>query len=156
MLEAYDAFFTQIGKRPVLGRDTPNFIANRVGVFQMLEIMALTERYGLSFEEVDLVTGPPLGMPKTATYRLGDMVGLDTLLHASTNSYENCPEDERREAQQPPALLKKLVEAKLLGINRRDPCLVLKRITYSRGVAVTSVKLTHPGARYQLQGSFSA
>jgi len=48
------------------------------------------------------------------------------------------------------------VEAKLLGINRRDPCLVVKRITYSRGVAVTSVKLTHPGVRYQLQGSFSA
>jgi len=48
------------------------------------------------------------------------------------------------------------VEAKLLGINRRDPCLVVKRITYSRGVAVTSVKLTHPGVRYQLQGSFAA
>jgi 3-hydroxyacyl-CoA dehydrogenase len=116
VMQAYAAFFEQIGKKAVVGRDTPNFIANRIGIFAVMKAIRLAEKYGLTVEEVDMVTGPPLGYPKTATFRLADMVGLDTLLHATTNSYENCPDDEVRAELEPAPLVKKLVEAGRLGL----------------------------------------
>ncbi|MBI2838883.1 MAG: 3-hydroxyacyl-CoA dehydrogenase/enoyl-CoA hydratase family protein [Acidobacteria bacterium] len=108
-------FYTRIGKKPVLGRDTPNFIANRIGVFQMMKVLRLMEKYSLTVEQVDMVTGPPLANPKTATFRLGDMVGIDTLYHAALNQYENCPKDEARETVKPPAYIERLVKEKKLG-----------------------------------------
>jgi len=116
LLDAYGALLRRAGKQVVIGRDTPNFIANRVGIYAMLKVMALTAKHGFTFEEADAITGPPLLTPKTATFRLADMVGLDTLLHATANSYENCPDDLQREELQPPALLTRLVEAKRLGL----------------------------------------
>ncbi|MHC4831933.1 MAG: 3-hydroxyacyl-CoA dehydrogenase/enoyl-CoA hydratase family protein, partial [Planctomycetota bacterium] len=115
VLDDYAAFFRGIGKKPVIGRDTPNFIANRIGVYSMLKVMRLAEKYRLSIEQVDMITGSPLGHPKSASYRLADMVGLDTLLHVTTNSYDSCPDDEVRDELQPPALLAKMVEAGRLG-----------------------------------------
>ena len=113
--EQYATFFRRLGKKPVIGRDTPNFIANRIGVFSIMRVLELMERYRLTVEMVDLVTGPPIGHPKTASLRLSDMVGLDTLLHVSQNSYDNCPDDEVRAQLEPHPLLKKLVEAGRLG-----------------------------------------
>ncbi len=108
-------WFERAGKNPIIGKDTPNFVANRVGIFIMMKTLKLMEKYGLSIEEVDMVTGPPLGNPKTATFRLSDMVGIDTLVHASMNSCENCPEDEEREIMRPPEFLSQMVEKGLLG-----------------------------------------
>lgn len=115
VVAGYADFLRRSGKKPVIGRDTPNFIANRIGVYSMMKVMRLAEKYGLGIELVDLITGPPLGHPKTASYRLADMVGLDTLLHVTQNSYDNCPDDEVRDELEPPSLLRKLVEAGRLG-----------------------------------------
>jgi 3-hydroxyacyl-CoA dehydrogenase len=108
-------FFVGVGKKPIIGKDTPNFVANRVGIFMMMQTLKLQEKYGFTVEEVDMITGSPLGNPNTATFRLSDMVGIDTLVHAAQNSFENCPQDESRAVQEPPAFLKKMVEMGLLG-----------------------------------------
>jgi 3-hydroxyacyl-CoA dehydrogenase len=108
-------YYQMVGKKPVIGKDTPNFIANRVGVYTILKTMHLTEKYRFSVEDVDMITGPALASPKTASYRLCDMVGNDTLQHAAMNSYENCPEDEARNDMKPPAFFDKMIEMNLLG-----------------------------------------
>jgi 3-hydroxyacyl-CoA dehydrogenase len=115
VLVGYADLLRRMGKKVVIGRDTPNFIANRVGVFGMLKTMELAAKYRLSIEMVDLLTGPPLGMPKTATFRLGDMVGLDTLVHAAQNSADNAPKGALLGEIAVPPVLKKLVELKRLG-----------------------------------------
>lgn len=115
VLEAYAGFYLGCGKEAVAGRDTPNFIANRIGVYAMNKVAALTEKYRLPIELVDVLTGPPLGNPKSASFRLADMVGLDTLHHVLENSYEACPQDEVREELRPHAWISKLVELKRFG-----------------------------------------
>ncbi|MFN7212620.1 MAG: 3-hydroxyacyl-CoA dehydrogenase family protein, partial [Lysobacteraceae bacterium] len=82
VLEGLETFLTTtLGKGVVYGKDTPNFIGNRIGVFSILAGMHHTERLGLGFDEVDAVTGPLIGRPKSATYRTCDVVGLDTMAH---------------------------------------------------------------------------
>ena len=82
MLDALEAWLTtRMGKSIVRARDTPNFVANRVGVFSILAVLHHTQRLGLAFDEVDLLTGPRIGRPKSATFRTADVVGLDTLVH---------------------------------------------------------------------------
>ncbi|MEL6230230.1 MAG: 3-hydroxyacyl-CoA dehydrogenase NAD-binding domain-containing protein [Cyanobacteria bacterium J06627_3] len=99
-----------LGKGVVVAKDTPNFIANRIGLFStFLGIYALTEG-GYSIEEVDTLTGRLVGRPKSATFRTADLVGLDTLLHVAENIYGAIPHDEQREMFQVPSLLKTLVE----------------------------------------------
>jgi 3-hydroxyacyl-CoA dehydrogenase len=115
LLERYAGFYRAVGKRPVVGRDTPNFIANRIGVFGLNKTMALTEKYRLPIELVDVITGTALAHPKSATFRLADMVGLDTTLHVLTNSYENRPDDEVREELKPHPWIARLVEEGRLG-----------------------------------------
>ncbi|MBL4848137.1 MAG: enoyl-CoA hydratase/isomerase family protein [Planctomycetes bacterium] len=115
VMERYADFYLGCGKEAVTGRDTPNFIANRIGVYAMNKVLALTEKYRLPIELVDVLTGPPLANPKSASFRLADMVGLDTLFHVLNNSYENCPDDEVREELKPHAWIAKLVEAKRYG-----------------------------------------
>jgi 3-hydroxyacyl-CoA dehydrogenase len=107
--------FVAQGKRPVVGRDTPNFIANRIGVFQMMLTLRLMERFGLTVEQVDMITGPPLGNPKTATLRLADMVGIDTLVHAAANQFDHCPRDEARDVCRPNPIVDRMVAEKQLG-----------------------------------------
>jgi 3-hydroxyacyl-CoA dehydrogenase len=77
----------------VRARDTPNFVANRVGVFSMLAVMHHTQRLGLGFDVVDSLTGPIIGRPKSATYRTADVVGLDTLAHVVKTMQDTLPED---------------------------------------------------------------
>jgi 3-hydroxyacyl-CoA dehydrogenase len=113
-------FFVAQGKRPVVGRDTPNFIANRIGVFQLMLTLRLMERFGLSVEQVDMITGPPLGNPKTATLRLADMIGIDTLVHAAANQYAHCPQDEARDVCKANPLLDRMVAEKRLGDKTRQ------------------------------------
>ena len=104
-----------LGKGIVYAKDTPNFIANRIGVFGMMYTLKLMEEMDLSIEEIDALTGKVVGRPKMATFRLADMVGIDVLYHVALNVYENAPNDEMREIFKPPEWLKKMVENGWLG-----------------------------------------
>lgn len=104
-----------LGKGIVGAKDTPNFIANRIGVYGMMLALKLTAGMKLSVEEVDVVTGPVMGRPKSATYRTADVVGLDTLAFVAKTAYDHCVEDEERAMFQPPPVLTSLLERKNLG-----------------------------------------
>ncbi|MBI1342354.1 MAG: 3-hydroxyacyl-CoA dehydrogenase [Terrimonas sp.] len=104
-----------LGKTTVLCKDTPAFIANRVGVFGMMAIMNSMEKLGLTIDEIDALTGPLIGRPKSATFRTADVVGIDTLVKVARGVAENCPDDEARDIFTIPAWLDKMVENKWLG-----------------------------------------
>jgi len=105
----------RLGKGIVIAKDTPNFIANRIGVFvSMLGIKAFTEG-DYTIEEIDALTGPIVGRPKSATFRTADLVGLDTLLYVADNLYPAIPQDEQRELFKVPQLMRSLVETGTLG-----------------------------------------
>ncbi|HEX4643638.1 MAG TPA: 3-hydroxyacyl-CoA dehydrogenase NAD-binding domain-containing protein, partial [Candidatus Acidoferrales bacterium] len=105
----------KLGKGVVVAKDTPNFIGNRIGTFSMLNAIRLMNELGMSFEEVDACTGPALGWPKSATFRLADIVGIDVLLHVIRNIYENIPNDESRELYRVPALIEELARRGWIG-----------------------------------------
>ncbi len=104
-----------LGKGVVRAKDTPNFVANRIGVHGQMVALNLTEEMGLTVEEVDKLTGTIVGRPKSAMYRTLDIVGLDVGMMVAQNSYENCPDDEEREQFGKETILNKLVEAGRLG-----------------------------------------
>ncbi len=104
-----------LGKKTVLCKDTPAFIANRVGVFGIQALFHLVEEMDLSIEEVDKLTGPAMGRPKSATFRTCDVVGLDTLIHVANGVKENCPKDERSEVFAIPGYVQHLADNKWLG-----------------------------------------
>ncbi|MFN3534526.1 MAG: 3-hydroxyacyl-CoA dehydrogenase family protein, partial [Desulfatiglandales bacterium] len=104
-----------VGKGIVYAKDTPNFIANRIGTFSMMYAIRTMMELGLSVEEVDALTGPVIGHPKTASFRTADLVGLDTLLHVANNVYEGAKDDPQRELFRPPEFLHRMVEKNLLG-----------------------------------------
>jgi len=106
---------TFLGKKTVLAKDTPAFIANRIGVFSIMSLFHTVEKMGLTVEEVDKLTGPVLGRPKSATFRTCDVVGLDTLVHVANGVAENCPTDEKRETFEIPSYVKHMVEENWLG-----------------------------------------
>ncbi len=99
----------------MLCKDTPAFIANRVGVYAMAKIFHLTLELGLPLSLVDKLTGPAIGRPRTGTFRLGDLVGLDTAAHVLAGIRENCPEDEQRSVFETPQFLGHLIEKGYLG-----------------------------------------
>lgn len=105
----------QLGKQTVLCKDTPAFIANRIGVFSLMHLLHAMHRYGVSVEEVDRLTGPAIGHPKSATFRTADVVGLDTLAKVAQGLYQNCPEDESRELFRIPDYLQKMLDRGLFG-----------------------------------------
>ncbi len=104
-----------LGKRTVLCKDTPAFIANRVGVYAMAKVFQLTSELGLSIEEVDKLTGPVIGRPKTGTFRLGDLVGHDTSVKVIKGIRDNCPNDEQASSFSIPAYLQHMLDNKWLG-----------------------------------------
>ena len=104
-----------LGKTTVLCKDTPAFIANRVGVFGMMAIMNAMEKLGLSVDEIDALTGPVVGRPKSATFRTADVVGIDTLVKVAKGVADNCPNDEAKEVFTIPAWLNKMVANNWLG-----------------------------------------
>ncbi len=104
-----------LGKKTVLCKDTPAFIANRVGVYSIMALFHAVGDLGLTVEEVDKLTGPVLGRPKSATFRTCDVVGLDTLVHVANGLKANCPNDEEKTLFELPEYISKMVENKWLG-----------------------------------------
>ena len=104
-----------LGKTTVLCKDTPAFIANRIGVFGMMAIMHTMEKLQLSIDEVDALTGPIIGRPKSATFRTADVVGIDTLVKVANGVAQNCPDDEAKNIFTIPEWLNKMVANNWLG-----------------------------------------
>jgi len=116
VMDGLESFLTTyVGKGVVIGRDTPNFIGNRIGVFSILATMHHTAQSGLGFDTVDALTGPLLGRPKSATYRTADVVGLDTMAHVIKTMADTLPEDPWHQYFNAPMWLKALVEKGALG-----------------------------------------
>ncbi len=145
-----------LGKTTVLCKDTPAFIANRVGVYSIMALLHLVEKMDLTVEEVDKFTGPVLGRPKSATFRTSDVVGLDTMINVANGLYNNCPDDKARELFTLPDYVKKMAENKWLGdktkqgfykkIKNADGsseilALDLKTLTYKPQIKVKSATL---------------
>jgi 3-hydroxyacyl-CoA dehydrogenase len=104
-----------LGKTTVLCKDTPAFIANRIGVYGIMALFGLVDKMGLSIDEVDALTGPVIGRPKSATFRTADVVGIDTLIKVAKGVADNCPGDEARAAFAIPAWLDKMAGNNWLG-----------------------------------------
>tara|TARA_B100001142_G_scaffold328927_1_gene390436 strand:+ start:9433 stop:11823 length:2391 start_codon:yes stop_codon:yes gene_type:complete len=104
-----------LGKDMVLCKDTPAFIANRIGVSNIMSLFHLVKELSLTVEEVDSLSGPIIGRPKSATFRTCDLVGLDTLIHVANGVYENCPNDEMRSNFELPDFINKMYRNKWLG-----------------------------------------
>ncbi len=112
-LEQYGEKF--LGKTAVVAQDTPAFIGNRIGIYGIMSLFHTVSELGLTVEEVDKLTGPVIGRPKSATFRTVDVVGLDTLVHVANGIRENCPKDERHELFGLPAYIGTMVENGWLG-----------------------------------------
>ena len=104
-----------LGKTTVLCKDTPAFIANRIGVYGIMKVLDSMQKLGLNIDEVDKLTGPVIGRPKSATFRTTDLVGLDTMIKVSTNLHQALPEDEERERFTVPDVILKMEQQKWLG-----------------------------------------
>ena len=104
-----------LGKTSVVAKDTPAFIGNRIGIFGIQSLFHQVKELGLTIEEVDKLTGPVIGRPKSATFRTVDVVGLDTLVHVANGIFDNCPEDEAHELFKLPDFINTMMENKWLG-----------------------------------------
>ena len=104
-----------LGKTSVIAKDTPAFIGNRVGIFGIQSLFHQVKELGLTIEEVDKLSGPVIGRPKSATFRTVDVVGLDTLVHVANGIYDNCPDDEAHELFKLPDFINTMMENKWLG-----------------------------------------
>ena len=104
-----------LGKTSVVAKDTPAFIGNRIGIFSIQSLFHAVKDLDLTIEEVDKLSGPVIGRPKSATFRTVDVVGLDTLVHVANGIYDNCPNDERLELFKLPGFINTMMENKWLG-----------------------------------------
>ena len=104
-----------LGKTSVLAKDTPAFIGNRIGVFGIMSLFHIVKELGMTVEEVDKLTGPVIGRPKSATFRTCDVVGLDTLVHTANGVADNCPKDEMHDSFAIPDFINTMMENKWLG-----------------------------------------
>ena len=105
----------RLGKGIVYAKDTPNFVANRIGTYSLFSVLKAMTDLGLTIEAVDKLTGPVIGNPKSASFRTADLVGLDTLLHVADNVYEGAPADEKRDTFRAPDFVSRMIEQKWLG-----------------------------------------
>lgn len=120
-----------LGKTSVLAKDTPAFIGNRIGIYGIMSLFHVVKEMGLTIEEVDKLTGPVIGRPKSATFRTIDVVGLDTLVHTANGVKDNCPNDEMRDKFVIPDFVNKMMENKWLGSKTRQG--FYKRVTGENG-----------------------
>lgn len=120
-----------LGKTSVLAKDTPAFIGNRIGIYGIMSLFHVVKEMGLTIEEVDKLTGPVIGRPKSATFRTIDVVGLDTLVHTANGVKDNCPNDEMRDKFVIPDFVNQMMENKWLGSKTRQG--FYKRVTGENG-----------------------
>ncbi len=121
VVEAVSKFGDEVlGKGVVLAKDRPNFIANRIGAFVTLLVLDLMQEKGFSIEEVDALTGPVMGAPKSATFRLLDLVGLDVFAHVVNNLRDALAGDDRKEIFRLPEFFARMIDRKLLGEKTRQ------------------------------------
>ncbi len=104
-----------LGKTTVLCKDTPAFIANRIGIYSILKVVETMQKLDLNIDEIDKLTGPVIGRPKSATFRTSDVVGLDTLAKVANNLYEGLPDDAQRDIFKIPDIFGKLEKNNWLG-----------------------------------------
>lgn len=104
-----------LGKQAVLAKDTPAFIGNRIGIFCIQSLFHQVKKMGLTIEEIDKLTGPVIGRPKSATFRTVDVVGLDTLVHVANGLYKHCSKDERRNVFELPDFIQTMMDNQWLG-----------------------------------------
>jgi len=104
-----------LGKTTVLAKDTPAFIGNRIGVFSIMSLLHYVDKMGLTVEEVDKLTGPVIGHPKSATFRTNDVVGLDTMVHVANGLFKNAPDDEANELFEIPDFVNRMLTNNWLG-----------------------------------------
>ncbi|MGP0583930.1 3-hydroxyacyl-CoA dehydrogenase/enoyl-CoA hydratase family protein [Paenibacillus timonensis] len=128
-----------LGKTVVLAKDTPNFIANRIGTYGLLVTLREMEEKGYTVEEVDAVTGPAMGRPKSATFRTLDLVGLDTFLHVADNVFANVTDEAEKVVFAAPATLKDMVSRGWLGEKSRQG--FYRKIKGERGSEILSLNL---------------
>ncbi|MDO5977758.1 3-hydroxyacyl-CoA dehydrogenase/enoyl-CoA hydratase family protein [Flavivirga spongiicola] len=116
VLEFLNSYGEQfLGKTSVVAKDTPAFIGNRIGIFSIMSLFHAVKDMGLTIEDIDKLSGPVIGRPKSATFRTVDVVGLDTLVHVANGIAENCKEDERLELFKLPDFISTMMENKWLG-----------------------------------------
>ncbi|VAW13257.1 3-hydroxyacyl-CoA dehydrogenase [fadN-fadA-fadE operon] / Enoyl-CoA hydratase [fadN-fadA-fadE operon] [hydrothermal vent metagenome] len=104
-----------LGKTSVVAKDTPAFIGNRIGIFSIQSLFHTVKDLEMTVEDVDKLTGPVIGRPKSATFRTVDVVGLDTLVHVANGIYDNCPKDEKHDLFKLPGFISTMMENKWLG-----------------------------------------
>ena len=104
-----------LGKTSIVAKDTPAFIGNRVGIFSIMSLFHMVKELDMTVEEVDKLTGPVIGRPKSATFRTVDVVGLDTLVHVANGIYDKCEEDERHNLFKLPEFIDTMMTNKWLG-----------------------------------------
>ncbi|MBC2839420.1 3-hydroxyacyl-CoA dehydrogenase/enoyl-CoA hydratase family protein [Robiginitalea sp. SC105] len=104
-----------LGKTSVVAKDTPAFIGNRIGIFSIMSLFHTVKEMGMTVEEVDKLTGPVIGRPKSATFRTVDVVGLDTLVHVAEGIHKNCPDDERHDLFALPGYIRTMADNKWYG-----------------------------------------
>ena len=104
-----------LGKTTIVTKDTPAFIGNRIGIFGIQSLFHQVKDLDLSVEEIDKLTGPVIGRPKSATFRTVDVVGLDTLAHVAEGIYKNCPEDDAHDIFKPVSFVETMLENNWLG-----------------------------------------
>ena len=115
-----DFMSRRLGKGIVYAKDTANFIANRIGVYAIYKGIQHMQEMDMTVEEVDSISGPATARPKSAAFRTADLVGLDTLAHVGTNSYDQAPDDEERDVFKLPEFMAKMIEQKMLGNKTRQ------------------------------------
>jgi len=120
-----------LGKTSVLAKDTPAFIGNRIGIFGIMSMFHIVKELGMTVDEVDKLTGPVIGRPKSATFRTIDVVGLDTLVHTANGVKDNCPNDEMKDSFVIPDFVNKMMDNKWLGSKTRQG--FYKRIVNAEG-----------------------
>ncbi len=128
-----------LGKTTVLCKDSPAFIANRVGVFSIMAIFSLMDKLGLTIDQIETLTGPVIGRPKSATFRTADVVGLDTLVKVARGVYENCPADEARDTFIIPAWLDKMITNNWLGDKTGQGFFPKENLPQAKGKSLHSI-----------------
>lgn len=143
-----------LGKTTVLCKDTPAFIANRVGVFSIMSIFHIMEKLGLNIDEIDALTGPIIGRPKSATFRTADVVGIDTLAKVAKGVAENCPTDEVIDIFNIPTWLNKVLENNWLGDKTQQG--FFKKLKSDAGKEILTLDLTSMEYKARLKPKFAA